>query len=63
MAFTWHVGPYDTISQGHAALAAWIEENGRTAAGPVREVYWTDPGQEPDSSRWKTELLMPIEPA
>ena len=62
VAFTWHVGPYDTIGEAHGALTAWVLANSRKQRGPMWEVYWTDPGQEPDPTRWKTELIMPLEP-
>ena len=29
--------------------------------GGAWEVYWTDPGVVPDSSKWRTQLFMPIE--
>jgi effector-binding domain-containing protein len=48
------------MNNAHAALMTWLEENGKAQAGPIWEVYWTDPGQEPDPSRWKTELILPI---
>ena len=59
-AVTWHVGPYDTIGDAHRALEAWIADQGHTATGPPWEVYWTDPGEEPDSSKWRTEVGYPI---
>lgn len=60
VAFTWHVGPYDTINKAHESLMKWLEDNGKEQAAPLWEVYWTDPGQEPDPARWKTELIVPI---
>lgn len=60
VAFTWHVGPYDRLGEAHTALCEWLAENGRQAAGPPWEVYWTDPGQEPDPGKWRTEVLLPI---
>jgi effector-binding domain-containing protein len=60
VAFTWHVGPYDTIENAHNDLLAWLAANDKAQAGPMWEVYWTDPGQEPDPARWKTELILPI---
>ena len=38
VAFTWHVGPYDTMNLAHAALMARLQENGREQAGPLWEV-------------------------
>jgi effector-binding domain-containing protein len=59
-AVTWHVGPYTTIAEAYRAVEAWIAEQGHTPSGPPWEVYWTDPGEEPDSSKWRTEVGYPI---
>lgn len=62
VAFTWHVGPYDRIGEAHRALASWAAASGRQPGGACWEVYWTDPSQEPDPARWRTEVLMPLAP-
>jgi effector-binding domain-containing protein len=59
-ATTWHVGPYDTLPTAHHALEAWIKDAGREPAGGPWEVYWTDPGEEPDPAKWRTEVVWPI---
>jgi len=58
---TVHVGPYDTLSSTYEALQAWIETQGRTPATAMWEVYLTDPDQEPDPSKWRTEVYWPVE--
>jgi hypothetical protein len=45
------------------ALSAWLAANGRKAAGPNWEVYWTDPGTDPGTPHWKTEVLKPLRAA
>jgi AraC family transcriptional regulator len=55
-----HVGPYDTIEKAHAALHEWIDVHGRECVGNPWEIYVTDPGQEPDSSKWVTEIYYPL---
>ena len=60
VAVAWHVGPYDTLGETYGTLLAWIVEQGRAIAGPMWEVYWTDPGAEPDPSRWRTEVIVPV---
>ena len=55
-----HVGPYEALEGTYAALQAWLDEVGATASGPMWEVYWSDPGAEPDPARWRTELLVPL---
>jgi len=57
---TMHVGPYEKLPEAHDALHLWMREEGKEPAGPQWEVYWTDPGKEPDPSKRKTELMWPI---
>lgn len=59
-AVTTHVGPYDTIGQVHDAMDAFLHGRGGEHGGPPREVYLSGPGDEPDSSRWRTEVIYPI---
>lgn len=60
VATTWHVGPYDGLAQAYGALQAWMSANGREPRGAPWEVYWSDPQQEPDPAKWKTEVIWPI---
>jgi AraC family transcriptional regulator len=60
VAFTTHSGPYDKLSDAHAAVEAWIEAEGLTPAGAPWESYVTDPGDHPDPKDWKTELFWPV---
>ncbi|MEZ6016881.1 MAG: GyrI-like domain-containing protein [Planctomycetota bacterium] len=55
-----HVGEYHRLTETHAKLAAWLAEHGEVASGGVWEVYWTDPGLEPDRSKWRTQLVQPL---
>jgi len=59
-AVYWHIGPYDTLGESHDVLLAQVANDGKEPCGPVREIYVTDPGQEPDASKWKTKLVLPI---
>jgi DNA-binding transcriptional MerR regulator len=34
-----HSGPFSTIGEAYGAVAKWMEANGYSASGPVREVY------------------------
>jgi effector-binding domain-containing protein len=56
-----HVGPYEDLPRAHDAIDVWIREQGKKSRGPQWETYWTDPGQEPDPRKRKTELLWPVE--
>ena len=55
-----HVGPYDALSEAWGALTAWIESEGLQRIGAPWEVYLTDPGAEPDPSKWRTQLFFPV---
>jgi len=57
---TIHTGAYDSLPEAHAALEGWLESRDLRAAGAVWEVYVTDPGQVPDPSEWKTEVICPL---
>ena len=60
VAFAVHQGPYDSLSETHAALERWIEENGYGVGGPAWEWYVTDPGETPDPADWRTEVFWPL---
>lgn len=59
-----HRGHPDSISGSHTALVDWAAAHGialtgspdRLRWGLMYEAYLTDPEQEPDPSRWVTEL-------
>jgi effector-binding domain-containing protein len=63
-----YTGPYDGLMQANAALLDWAAARGLTldhwesptgdAFGARFESYLTDPQQEPDSSKWQTEVAI-----
>ena len=55
-----YVGPYDEMKPAYEALAEWIVRNGGTPASSPWEVYFTDPAEEPDPQKWRTEIVMPF---
>lgn len=55
-----HTGPYDDLRHTWAALTAWMKQQGLEAAGAPWEVYVTDPGAEPDPSKWRTDIFFPV---
>ena len=55
-----HMGPYEQLGQTWSALMKWMEEEGLHAAGAPWEVYVTVPGEEPDPSKWRTDIFFPI---
>jgi effector-binding domain-containing protein len=55
-----HVGPYERLSATYDALNGWVAAQGRSPAGPMWEVYLTDPDTEPDKEKWLTKVFIPI---
>ena len=55
-----HSGPYEKLSEAHAAIQQWIEDQGLLAAGPPWETYTTDPADYPDPQDWKTDVFWPL---
>ena len=52
-----HRGPIDQVLPSWQALARWLDDNGRRAAEPARELYLDTP-EDPDN--WVTELQQPF---
>jgi effector-binding domain-containing protein len=62
---TWHFGPHPRLGEAYARLEAWLQTQGRAAAGPPWEIYhWLDLRRDPaeqDHTQWGTQLVQPIE--
>ena len=56
-----HFGPYEELGRTHEAVWQYVQEIGRTPAGGPIERYITDPEAEPDTSKWHTEILLPLQ--
>ena len=56
-----HMGSYSNLDRTHYAIDEWAQENGIEFIGPPWEVYITDPGTEPDTANWITEVYYPVE--
>lgn len=63
VVYTTHWGAYDKAEVTHQRIDEWVVENNREEAGPPMEVYVTDPGMEPDTTKWQTEIYYPLKPA
>ncbi len=61
VAMARHIGPYNNLGKVYTAMQTWIEEQGYTIAGAPWEIYWTDPQEEPDSGRWKADVIWPLQ--
>lgn len=57
---TTHVGAYERLRKAHEALEQWADRHDSETAGPAWEVYFTDPSEEPDMSKWRTQVVMPL---
>ena len=55
-----HRGPYDELGGAHRALWELVEREGLTTDGGAREIYVTDPKEQPDAADWVTEIQIPI---
>ena len=53
-----HYRPMDEVGTSFEALARWIDANGYTSTGLVREVYRDSPADAPE--QWVTELQVPV---
>lgn len=51
-----YYGAYDGSMAAHEALDGYIKANNLTHYGNVIEEYITDPGQEPDTAKWLTNI-------
>jgi len=61
VAATTHMGAYEKLSEAHAAVQVWMEENNLRAAGAPWEVYVSDPADVPDPANWRTDIFWPLE--
>ncbi len=53
-------GPYDGLTAAHVEFRQRCAETGFALADHCWETYLTDPGQEPDPSRWQTRIVYPL---
>jgi effector-binding domain-containing protein len=51
-----YYGPYEGVGSAHYAMGDYLEAHNLTFRGPVIEEYVTDPGTEPDTSKWLTKV-------
>lgn len=54
-----HTGHYNTTGNSWMALESWVTENLESNGDPW-EVYLTNPQDEPDPTKWVTELVWPV---
>jgi len=56
-----HVGSYHGLERTYAELTRWLAELGLQPAGPLWEVYWSDPEVDTNPATWRTEIFAPLE--
>ena len=52
-----HVGPYSSTKTSHEDMDAHLKANNLSLNQVVIEEYVTDPGAEPDSTKWHTNVI------
>ena len=55
-----HFGLYENLPASYEILDDWINDNGYELIDRSYEIYITDPGTEPDSSKWETQIFYPV---
>lgn len=56
-----YYGGYNNMGECHEQIDKYMTANNKVKNGPVWEVYVTDPGLEPDSTKWLTEIYYPVQ--
>lgn len=60
VAYTTHVGPYESIGTAYEALFGWMRAHGLQPSGPPREVYLVGPGPATKPEDYRTEIEVPV---
>lgn len=55
-----HIGPYESLAQTYEAVLAWVNEKGYQVKEDMWETYLTNPCEEPDKTKWMTEIFWPM---
>ncbi len=56
-----HFGGYTSLEKSYKKVTDFMNENNIAAIGAPWEEYVTNPGQQPDSSKWETRIYFPLE--
>jgi effector-binding domain-containing protein len=59
-AIAWHVGSYHDLQKSYKRLEEWMKSQNLEPRAAPWEIYWTDPGIEPDPTKWRTQILWPV---
>ncbi|WP_245953435.1 GyrI-like domain-containing protein [Arthrobacter silvisoli] len=55
-----HQGSYDSLSTTYGAIQQRMEAEGLTPSDTMWEFYLSDPGTEPDPTKWLTRVVWPV---
>lgn len=55
-----HMGDYYKLDATHAEVQKYLKYKEMEIAGNAYEIYVTDPGVEPDTTKWLTEVYYPV---
>ena len=55
-----YMGGYGGLAGAHMEMDAYMKEKNLLQGIPVIEEYVTDPGKEPDSTKWMTNIYYPV---
>ncbi len=55
-----HMGDYAGTGEVHMAIETHVNSSDLQIVGSPWEVYLTDPGSEPDTAKWVTEIYYPV---
>lgn len=55
-----HTGPYEEFEVSYGKMMKYVQDNGIDITWEAFEFYLTEPGSEPLTSLWKTELYFPL---
>lgn len=55
-----YYGPYDQMEASHIEINTYLNNAQIELIGAPWEVYVTDPGMEPDTSKWLSEIWYPV---
>ncbi len=56
-----HYGGYEDLMHSYNAAQAYLTAHHLEASQPMYEEYLTDPGAEPDTSKWLTRIYYPLQ--
>ena len=56
-----YYGPYEGTGSAHNYMEQYANKEGLTLSAPAIERYVTDPTKEPDTTKWLTEVIYPLQ--